>query len=97
METKSFTVLVEIFNFLNFIKKKKLKNETINLAASKPINLKEMILMIKNSINSKSKIILKKNKSKHFVISNYKVLKLFNYKPSGTKNIVKRYIENLDH
>ena len=88
---------LEIFNFLNFIKKKKLKNETINLAASKPINLKEMILMIKNSINSKSKIILKKNKSKHFVISNYKVLKLFNYKPSGTKNIVKRYIENLDH
>ncbi len=88
---------LEIYNFINFIKKKKLNNQTINLAASKPINLKKMIGMIKRTIKSRSKIIIKKNKTTHFVISNEKVLKVFKYKPTSTKNIIERYIETFSH
>ena len=80
----------------------KLQESKISDWISKGAQPSESVYKIFNiaGFNNDGKIkplILKKNKSKHFVISNYKVLKLFNYKPSGTKNIVKRYIENLDH
>ena len=85
---------VEIYKFIKYLLKKKLGRTSINLSASKPIELRKMIEYIKKNTKSKSKILFKKSKSKHFVISNSRVLKLYKFKPSPTIKIINRYINN---
>ncbi len=84
----------EIFEFIKKIKNKNLKNQMVNLSATKPINLKKLIFNIKYLLNSKSKVLINKKKSKHFIISSKKISKLYNYKSSTTEEIVKRYIKS---
>lgn len=94
---KSFNNILdtyEIYKFINYLKKKTLKRETVNLSACKAINLKKLIFNIKKELNSKSKILIKKNKSKHFIISNKKLINLYNYKLSTTSEIIRRYIRS---
>jgi len=86
----------EIFKFIENIIKKDLKRQMVNLSATKPMNLKKLILHIKDLLNSKSKILINKKKSKHFIISNKKISSLYNYKTSSTKEIVNRYANNFN-
>jgi nucleoside-diphosphate-sugar epimerase len=85
---------LEIFKFINKIKNRSLKKQIVNLSATKPVNLKKLILYIKYMLNSKSNVLVNNNKSKYFIISNKKLSKLYNYKASTTENIIKRYIKN---
>jgi len=85
---------LEIFKFINKIKNRSLKKQIVNLSATKPVNLKKLILYIKYMLNSKSNVLVNEKKSKHFIISNQKLSKLYNYKASTTENIIKRYIKN---
>ena len=85
---------LEIFKFINKIKNRSLKKQIVNLSATKPVNLKKLILYIKYMLNSKSNVLVNEKKSKHFIISNKKLSKLYNYKASTTENIIKRYIKN---
>tara|TARA_B100000780_G_C21094411_1_gene441241 strand:+ start:111 stop:977 length:867 start_codon:yes stop_codon:yes gene_type:complete len=85
---------LEIFKFINKIKNRSLKKQIVNLSATKPVNLKKLILYIKYMLNSKSNILVNDKKSKYFIISNKKLSKLYNYKASTTENIIKRYIKN---
>jgi nucleoside-diphosphate-sugar epimerase len=84
----------EIYKFINFLRKKSFKSGSINFAATAPIRLKNIILYIKARLNSKSKILYNKKKSKYFTISSKKVLNDYNYKSSSTKKIIQRYVEN---
>jgi nucleoside-diphosphate-sugar epimerase len=95
--TKPFNNIMdsyEVYRFIDFIKKKPLKKGSINLSATKPIKLKNIITYIKDRLDSKSKITFNKKYSKYFVISNEKVLEHYNYKASSTKKIINRYIES---
>ena len=84
----------EIYKFINFLRKKSFKSGSINFAATKPIRLKNIIQYIKARLNSKSKILYNKKKSKYFTISSKKVLNNYNYKSSSTKKIIQRYVES---
>lgn len=84
----------EIYKFINFLRKKSFKSGSINFAATTPIRLKNIIQYIKARLNSKSKILFNKKKSKYFTISSKKVLDDYNYKSSSTKKIIQRYVES---
>ena len=84
----------EIFKFLNFLNKKGFDNKTINMSASKPMKIKNMITFLKDKIKSNSKIIFDKKKSNYFVISIHKLKKEIGFNPSSTKKILNRYIDS---
>ena len=84
---------IEIYRIINHFKNKKNLRDTINFSASNPIKLKKIIQVIVKKLDSKSKIIYQKQKRKHFILSNSKSEKLYNFKPSTTEKIIKRYIE----
>ena len=69
-------------------------NQTINMSATKPIKVKSVIFFLKNKLNSNSKIIFNKKKSNHFIISTKKIENVLGFKPSSTKIILQRYVEN---
>ena len=85
---------VEIFNFINYVIKNKLKSGTLNLSATKPMQIRKMINFLKEKISSKSKINFNNKKKNHFTISLNKLLKNYNYKTSSTKKILERCIKN---
>ena len=85
---------VEIYNFINFLKKSSFKNGILNFSASRPIKLKDIINYSKEKLNSKSKISYNAKKNKHFIISVAKCLRDYNYRPATTKKIVYRYIKS---
>ncbi len=84
----------EIYKFIYYIKNKSLKNNSINFSATHPLKLKDIIIFLKKILNSDSKIIYNKKKTKHFIISTKKVFNEYEYKPSTTQNIVQRYVES---
>lgn len=84
----------EIFNLINFLKSKNLNNQTINMSATEPIKIKNMIFFLKNKLNSTSEIIFDKKKNNHFLISTKKIEKNIGFKPSSTKIILQRYIKS---
>ena len=85
----------EIYKFIDFIKEKKnLKSGNINFSSSKPLILKKIIYFMKERLNSKSKIILKKQKRNHFIISSNKAFENYNYRISSTSKIISRYINS---
>ena len=94
---KSFNNIIdtiEIFKFINFLMKKKtMKNGSLNFSASKPIKIKSMIYSIKQRLSSKSKIVLKKKQSKHFIISSHKAINDYGFNIASTSKIINRYIE----
>ena len=85
---------VDIFNFINFALKNKIKSTTLNLSATKPMQIKKMINFLKDRISSKSKINFSNKKTNHYIISLNKLLKDYDYKTSSTKEILERYIKN---
>ena len=68
----------EIYRFIEHIIKHRLFNEKIvNLSANTPKKLGEIIKFLKKNLNSKSKIIFKKEKTVSYYISNKKLKKIF--------------------
>ena len=66
------------------------------MSASKPVQIKNMVLDLKKNLSSKSKIIFQKKKSQHFTIQTNN-LKKYNFKTSTTHLILRRYIKNLNN
>ena len=87
----------EIYRFINFLKNKKLKNDSLNFSASKPMILRKIISKIQLLLSSKSKIKYSKKKSKYFTISTSKVYSDYKYKISSTNNIVERYLKKFSN
>jgi len=94
---KKFNNLIdtyEIAKFINFfleknLFKKKIRS-TFNLAASKPLHMKEVIELIKKYYLSNSRIVIKKHTMKSYAINIDKICKKFNFFPSTTKDIIRR-------
>ena len=85
----------EIYKFINFIKEKKyFKNGNINFSSTKPLVLKDIIFFLQKKLNSKSKLVFKKQKKAHFIISSNKVLENYNFKILSTKKVISRYINS---
>ena len=87
----------EIYRFINFLKNKKLKNDTLNFSASKPIVLRKIISKIQLTLSSNSKIRYSKKKTKHFIISTSKVYRNYKFKISSTNNILDRYLKDFSN
>ena len=84
----------EIFRLINYLgKKKKIKNGSLNFAARKPIKIKKMIFNLKRKLSSKSKIVFKKEKSKHFILSTNKTINDYRFRTEDTSTIINRYID----
>ena len=84
----------EIFRLINYLgKKKKIKNGSLNFAARKPIKIKKMIFNLKRKLSSKSKIVFKKEKSKHFILSTNKTINDYRFRTADTSTIINRYID----
>lgn len=84
----------EIFRLINYLgKKKKIKNGSLNFAARKPIKIKKMIFNLKRKLSSKSKIVFKKEKSKHFILSTKKTIDDYRFRTADTSTIINRYID----
>lgn len=85
----------EIYKFINFIKEKKyFKNGNINFSSTKPLVLKDIIFFLQKKLKSKSKLVFKKQKKAHFIISSNKVLENYNFKILSTKKVISRYINS---
>ena len=85
----------EIFKFVNYlIKKKSMKKGTLNFSVNKPIKVKSMIYDLKKKLSSKSKIILKKNKTKRLIILPNQATSDYGFNIASTTEIVSRYVEN---
>ena len=87
----------EIFCFLKSqIESKKMKNGTINLLATQPVQLFKIINLIKEKINSRSKVFYKKNKSLQNNISHFSinVKKIYKFEVATTGKIIDRFLTN---
>ena len=85
----------EISEFIEFIKNKKIKNGTYNLAASKPLKMTKIIHIIKKYFYSNSKILNNGNDKKDVIIPLNKISKITKYKSSNVERILKRYLKEL--
>jgi len=87
------TILVEnLCDFLLNLTKGKFKSGTILLGSSDPISLKKVIKVIKNILNSKSKVVWNlRNEGFHLDVS--KAIKKYNFKPLKTADTIKKYIK----
>lgn len=87
----------EIYYFINFIiKKKTVESASLNFSASNPIKLERLIGNLKTGLNSESKIVLNDQKTRHFIISSDRVLKIYKYKIAPIKTIINRYVKFLN-
>jgi nucleoside-diphosphate-sugar epimerase len=84
----------EINRFINFFLEKKLFKKkiqrTFNLSALKPINMIDIIKVIKKYYLSNSKIMIRKNIMNSYTVNISKICKQLNFFPSTTLNIIKR-------
>ena len=83
----------EIHRFIEHIIKHRLINkEIINFSASTPKKLSTVIKFLKEKINSKSKIIFKKEKTVSFFISNKKLKKIFSFNTLSVKKLLTDFL-----
>ena len=88
-----FNNLIDIDNINNFIEslvknKKIFKFEIVNLAASEPLKLIDLINLCKKKLDSQSIIINKKSDKVSFTIDIKKLINFFQFTPSTTKQII---------
>ncbi len=86
VDTYEISKLIERIIIYN----KKLKSETFNVCASKPIKLHKVLSMLVKKTNSKSKINYLTKKNYSYSISYNKLKKLLNFNPSSTEKIIER-------
>ena len=85
---------IEIYRFINFMmKKKNMKNGSLNFSASNPIKIKSMIYNLKKKLHSKSKIILKKRKLNHYIILLNKSIYKYGFNVSSITEIINRKVK----
>jgi len=94
---KNFNNVIDVYEinrFINFFLEKKLFKKkiqrTINLSALKPINMIDIIKVIKKYYLSNSKIMIRKNIMNSYTVNISKICKQLNFFPSTTLNIIKR-------
>ena len=79
----------EIYRFIEHIIKHRLFNKKIvNLSANAPKKLGEIIKFLKKNLNSKSKIVFKKEKTVSYYISNKKLKKIFAFNTLSTNKLL---------
>ena len=71
-----------------------MKKGTLNFSVNKPIKVKSMIYDLKKKLSSKSKIILKKKKTKRLIILPNQATSDYGFNIASTTEIVNRYVEN---
>ena len=74
----------------SLIKKTSKKSEIFNVACSKPIMSKKIVMLLKKKLNSKSKII-SRNNNKAYYFSTNKLSKI--YRPLKTMSAIKKYLD----
>jgi len=94
---KKFNNVIDVYEinrFINFFLEKKLFKKkiqrTFNLSALKPINMIDIIKVIKKYYLSNSKIMIRKNIMNSYTVNISKICKQLNFFPSTTLNIIKR-------
>ena len=94
---KNFNNVIDVYEinrFINFFLEKKLFKKkiqrTFNLSALKPINMIDIIKVIKKYYLSNSKIMIRKNIMNSYTVNISKICKQLNFFPSTTLNIIKR-------
>lgn len=89
--------LIELKRFISLIIESGfVGSDSVNLAASEPIQVQEVLDLIISLTSSKSKIITQNTSKQSFSIKIEKFKKLFGFKPVTTKEIVSRYVaENM--
>ena len=89
-----FNNVIDTFELSKLIEKifvkKKINYKTFNVAASKPIRLNKVILLLNKKIKSKSKIVYLTKKNQSYLISTNKLKKHLNFLPSTTEKIIER-------
>ena len=90
-----FNNVIDTFELSKLIEKiiynnKKLKSETVNVCASKPIKLNKVLTMLIKKTNSKSKINYLTKKNYSYSISFEKLKKVLNFYPCSTEKIIER-------
>ena len=94
---KNFNNVIDVYEinrFINFFLEKKLFKKkiqrTFNLSALKPVNMIDIIKVIKKYYLSNSKIMIRKNIMNSYTVNINKICKQLNFFPSTTLNIIKR-------
>lgn len=90
-----FNNVTDTFEISKIIQKiilidKKLKSETINVCANRPIKLHKVISLLSKKINSKSKIKYHTKKNYSYSISSGKLKKILKFNPCSTEKIIER-------
>lgn len=84
----------ELYRFIEHIIKHRLFNKKIvNLSATTPKKLGEIIKFLKKKLNSKSKIVFKKEKTVSYYISNKKLKKIFAFNTLSTNKLLFKLIK----
>ena len=88
----NFISIYDIYSFIiNYHFKK--KYEIIGLASSKENTLSEFVELMKNKLNSKSKIICSKKRHDFFNVSIKRAKNKYNYNPSKNEKILSNWIK----
>ena len=90
-----FNNVIDTFEISKMIEKiifhnKKLKSDTVNVCASRPIKLYKVLSMLIKKTNSKSKINFLTKKNYSYSISFNKLKKILNFHPCSTEKIIER-------
>ena len=87
---------IEIFNLINYLLSNKITpNVSFNFSASEPLNIREMILYIKDFFHSSSRITFQNNNSPHFIIDLDILKNYIRYKVNTTNTILGRYLNHV--
>jgi nucleoside-diphosphate-sugar epimerase len=89
------TDVKEVFRFINKNLKKQNKNYVVQFSATKPIEFIKVIKILKNTLKSSSKIKISNKKINSFYINNSKLIKTFDFLPSSTEKILKRFCREI--
>lgn len=91
--------LTELHRFISLVIKNGFDGfEYINLAASEPIMIREVIDIIISLTESKSEIIKQETSKQSFYVKTDKVRRIFGFEPEITKTIISRYVnENIPY
>jgi len=92
----NFIHVNDVFNIIySFVKDKVFYSDQFNVCCSNIIKSKKVIEIMKKSMKSKSKIILKKNNANFYTISNKKLLS--NFKTMSVEKSILRFVKEMKY
>jgi len=89
--------LLELYRFISWIMSTPFSGfDVVNLAASEPMRVREVIDLIISLTGSKSQVLEQATGKQSFSIKTEKIRRVFGFEPATTKDIIHRYVtENL--